>query len=612
MSTISWFSIFSGFSAREIKSLMFDRISVERRSKIPMGTLEVLAGRHCPALNLRSCRSASMRSAKSNRSASSETWPWSCATCSSSAATRCGCSPATPHRTPARIRIRSAIASPTGVRNTQRRQIAQPTITTRTPITGMISLNTKVGSNPGRGGGVGIWIMSMPYAFPPTDDSRPGPARRREPATLVLLREQPLRKIYALRELRHFASDHLELLLERLPVLDELAPQLTAVDRHPLAPDALGEGLADGRDGQQEQRATPEDEHDGENGFDIHGQRGGARRSALRSCFAACTASHCSSCCDQPRIHSASAFPTGPDKITVAPMTSARPIIPTAGTHSAMRPYPPSSELIDLVARRQHLAQELAGERALHARDVLRRACGHHRPARRAALGPEVDHPIGGLHHVEVVLDHDHRVPLVHQPVQHLEEQADVLEVEARRRLVQDVEGTARVALGQLGGELDPLRLAAGQRRRRLAEVDVAQSYVVQELQFRADARLVLEEVQRLGDRQREHVGDRLSFIPDLERLAVVAPPFAHLARDVDVRKEVHLHFHQPVALARLAAPALHVEGKPPRAVPPELRFGEVREQLADRREQPRVGGGVGARRAPDGTLIDVDHLVDL
>src|SRR5216117_1873405 len=29
MSTISWFSIFSGFSARLIRSLMFDRISVE-------------------------------------------------------------------------------------------------------------------------------------------------------------------------------------------------------------------------------------------------------------------------------------------------------------------------------------------------------------------------------------------------------------------------------------------------------------------------------------------------------------------------------------------------------------------------------------------------------
>ena len=43
MSTISWFSIFSGFSAREIRSLMFDRNSVERRSKIPMRTLGQLA-----------------------------------------------------------------------------------------------------------------------------------------------------------------------------------------------------------------------------------------------------------------------------------------------------------------------------------------------------------------------------------------------------------------------------------------------------------------------------------------------------------------------------------------------------------------------------------------
>src|SRR2546422_670709 len=80
MSTISWFSIFSGSSARLIRSLMFDRNSVERRSKIPMRALGVLAGRHCPAPNLRSRRSASRRSAKSKRSASSETCPWRCDT----------------------------------------------------------------------------------------------------------------------------------------------------------------------------------------------------------------------------------------------------------------------------------------------------------------------------------------------------------------------------------------------------------------------------------------------------------------------------------------------------------------------------------------------------
>ena len=139
-------------------------------------------------------------------------------------------------------------------------------------------------------------------------------------------------------------------------------------------------------------------------------------------------------------------------------------------------------------------AQILAGVRRLDLRDLLRRARRDDRPAARAALRAEVDDPVGGLDHVEVVLDHDHRVAAVDQPVQHLEQQAHVLEVQAGRRLVEDVERAPGVPLGQLGGELHALRLAAGQRRRGLAEVDVAEPDVVQRLELLADARLVLEE----------------------------------------------------------------------------------------------------------------------
>src|SRR5213079_2558313 len=48
--------------------------------------------------------------------------------------------------------------------------------------------------------------------------------------------------------------------------------------------------------------------------------------------------------------------------------------------------------------------------------------------------------------------------------------------------------------------------------------------------------------------------------VEDLERLPVVARALARLARDVDVGQEVHLDLDLPVALARLAAPAAHVE----------------------------------------------------
>ena len=107
-------------------------------------------------------------------------------------------------------------------------------------------------------------------------------------------------------------------------------------------------------------------------------------------------------------------------------------------------------------------------------------------PAARAALGPEVDDPVRGLDHVEVVLDHEHRVAVVDQPVEHLEQLLDVGEVEAGRRLVEEVERLPGRAPRELGRQLDALRLAAGERRRRLAEVDVAEPDVEQRLELRA------------------------------------------------------------------------------------------------------------------------------
>src|SRR5438477_8431161 len=107
-------------------------------------------------------------------------------------------------------------------------------------------------------------------------------------------------------------------------------------------------------------------------------------------------------------------------------------------------------------------------------------------------------------------------------------------------------------------------------------------------------------------------VGDRLSFITHLERLTVVAPALADLARDIDVREEVHLDLHEAVTLARLAPAPLDVERKAARSIAADLRLRQVGEQLADRREQPRVRRRIGPRRAADGTLIEVDHLVDL
>lgn len=71
------------------------------------------------------------------------------------------------------------------------------------------------------------------------------------------------------------------------------------------------------------------------------------------------------------------------------------------------------------------------------------------------------------------------------------------------------------------------------------------------------------------------------------------------------------MHF-TPVSLARLAPSALDVEGKASRFE--ALRLGVLGfcKQVADVAEQPGVGRRIGARGAPDGALIDGNHLVQM
>ncbi len=86
----------------------------------------------------------------------------------------------------------------------------------------------------------------------------------------------------------------------------------------------------------------------------------------------------------------------------------------------------------------------------------------------------------------------------------------------------------------------------------------------------------------------------------------------AHVAGHVHVRQEVHFDADDAVAGARLAAPALHVEREAVALVAARLCVGRGGEHVADEIEQAGIGGGVRARRASDGRLVDGDNLVQL
>ena len=69
-----------------------------------------------------------------------------------------------------------------------------------------------------------------------------------------------------------------------------------------------------------------------------------------------------------------------------------------------------------------------------------------------------------------------------------------------------------RAPFDQFAGQLDSLRFAAGERGRRLSQLEVVESHIVQGLQLVLDIRNVLEQLQGLLDIHLQHVRDRLAL----------------------------------------------------------------------------------------------------
>ena len=82
----------------------------------------------------------------------------------------------------------------------------------------------------------------------------------------------------------------------------------------------------------------------------------------------------------------------------------------------------------------------------------------------------------------------------------------------------------------------------------------------MESLQLVLNARNVCKERKRLMNGHVKDVRDRLAVIENLERLTVVALTVADLARNIDVRQEVHLNLDLAVALTSLAAASLDVK----------------------------------------------------
>ena len=166
-----------------------------------------------------------------------------------------------------------------------------------------------------------------------------------------------------------------------------------------------------------------------------------------------------------------------------------------------------------------------------------------------AGAGAHVDQVVGRAHRALVVLDHQHRVAEVAQPLQRRDQPLVVALVQADRRLVEDVEHADQRG-ADLGRQPDPLRLAARQGRRRPLHRQVADANVVQE-------------PQPLVDLAQDQPRDRPVLVGELQRVHPLDRPLGAQRRELVDRDPADLDRPrlrpQPRALALRARPHRHV-----------------------------------------------------
>jgi hypothetical protein len=222
--------------------------------------------------------------------------------------------------------------------------------------------------------------------------------------------------------------------------------------------------------------------------------------------------------------------------------------------------------------------------------DLLWRPLRQNLPTAMPAFRAKIDDPVRGLDDVQIVLDDNHCIAVLAQPMQYAEQQFDIVEVQAGGGLVEDVERVASVPLGELSREFDALCLATRQRRRLLSQLDIGQANVHQGFKLARNRGYRLEQVERIFHCHIKHLMDGVTFVSDIQRLAVVAFALTDIAGNVDVGQEVHFDLYQAIPLAGFTATAFHVEAEATCAVAAGARFRNLGEQLAQWCEQAGVG----------------------
>src|SRR5215469_12155148 len=98
-----------------------------------------------------------------------------------------------------------------------------------------------------------------------------------------------------------------------------------------------------------------------------------------------------------------------------------------------------------------------------------------------ASFWPQINDPVCVANHIEVVLNHNHRVPAIYQPVHEGEQATNIRQVQASCRLIHDINTALLV---KFAGQFNALAFSAREGAHGLAEGQVVQTHIAQRLEL--------------------------------------------------------------------------------------------------------------------------------
>src|SRR2546429_5872041 len=112
--------------------------------------------------------------------------------------------------------------------------------------------------------------------------------------------------------------------------------------------------------------------------------------------------------------------------------------------------------------------------------DLLRRTGSDEIAANFATFRSQIDDPVGALDHLQIVLNHNHRITCIAQLHQHLQQFLNVGEMQSGRWLIENVQGAPGCLFRKLRGEFYALGFPAGESCPGLAKSQITETYIEQ------------------------------------------------------------------------------------------------------------------------------------